>query len=323
MSGPLCVAGVVLEVRPIANADRIRLAVVDCGSSGKWSGVVGLDIAMGDRVVVFLQDALLPPDDRWAFLEKQKWRIRMCRFRGAASECLIIKSPFDATGDPNVGDDLSDEFGVTKYEKPVPAGAAGDIKCAFPSFIPRTDEDNFQRVPELVDKMQSEPWFATEKADGTSCTVWNDTDGMHVCSRNYELKEFTESGASNLYWRMARKYNMDKIPATHAVQFEIVGPGVQSNPMGLAEQEIRVFCVFNICYRKRAPYLGAVDFCAKYNLPTAKHVASSVSFCALHTDDLRQLADIKYDNGKPGEGVVIQAADSSWSFKVINLNYQD
>lgn len=28
-------------------------------------------------------------------------------------------------------------------------------------------------------------------------------------------------------------------------------------------------------------------------------------------------------NGKPGEGIVIRAMDSSWSFKAINLNYKD
>lgn len=323
MSGALCVAGVVLEVNPIPKADRIRLAVVDCGSSGKWSGVVGLDMAVGDRVVVFLQDALLPPDDRWAFLEKQKWRIRMCRFRGAASECLIIKSPFDASGEPDVGDDLSDEFGVTKYEKPIPAGAAGDIKCAFPSFIPRTDEENFQRVPELVEKMQREPWIATEKADGTSCTVWHDQDGFHVCSRNFELKEFSESGASNVYWRAARKYCMDRLPIGAVVQFEIVGPGVQGNPMGLQDLEVRVFNVRRIGDMRLFPYFDTVIFCTDHGLPQASFVTNHLACSPKTDDDLRAMADIKYKNGKPGEGIVVRAMNSTWSFKVINLNYAD
>ena len=75
MSCPLVVAGEVIEVKPIPNADRIRLATVSCGSAGIWSGVVGLDVEVPDDVVVFLQDALLPPDARWAFMEKQKWRV--------------------------------------------------------------------------------------------------------------------------------------------------------------------------------------------------------------------------------------------------------
>jgi len=40
-------------------------------------------------------------------------------------------------------------------------------------------------------------------------------------------------------------------------------------------------------------------------------------------EELRKLAEIRYPNGKPGEGIVIRAMDSSWSFKAINLLYKD
>jgi hypothetical protein len=43
----------------------------------------------------------------------------------------------------------------------------------------------------------------------------------------------------------------------------------------------------------------------------------------LSADELRKLAEIKYANGKHGEGIVVRAADQSWSFKVINLLYKD
>ena len=36
---------------------------------------------------------------------------------------------------------------------------------------------------------------------------------------------------------------------------------------------------------------------------------------AYTTDELRNLAEIIYPNGKPGEGIVIRANDSSWSFR--------
>jgi hypothetical protein len=35
------------------------------------------------------------------------------------------------------------------------------------------------------------------------------------------------------------------------------------------------------------------------------------------------VAEIKCANGKPGEGIVIRANDSTWSFKVINLLYKE
>lgn len=321
MSGPLVVAGEVIEVKAIPNADRIRSAVVSCGEHGEWSGVVGLDLYPGDEVIVFLQDAVLPPDERWAFMEKQKWRVKMCRFRGAPSECLILKA--EPPHMHEIGSDLTELYGVTKYEKPLPVGAAGDILGSFPNWIPKTDEDNFQRVPELVARMKVEPWYATVKADGTSCTVWNDADGLHVCSRNFELKEFTDSGASNLYWRMARKFKMDQLPSTHAIQFEIVGPGVQGNPMGLSEQTIRVFHVYDIASRRMLSHIDATLFCVNHSLPQATLVANHLSCTVESDDDLRSLAAIKYDNGKPGEGVVVRACDGTWSFKVINLEYKD
>ena len=31
----------------------------------------------------------------------------------------------------------------------------------------------------------------------------------------------------------------------------------------------------------------------------------------------------QHGHAKPGEGIVIRAMDSSWSFKAINLNYKD
>ena len=35
----------------------------------------------------------------------------------------------------------------------------------------------------------------------------------------------------------------------------------------------------------------------------------------------RKMAEVNYSNGKHGEGIVIRALDSSFSFKVINLLY--
>lgn len=319
MSGPLAVSGKVVAVHPIAGADRIQSAEVDCGTSGKWTGVVGKDLDVGEFVVVFLQDAILPPDARWAFMEKQNWRVRMCRFRGSPSECLIIR--YGRVGD--VGTDLTEVYGVTKYEKAIPAGQSGEIIGNFPSWIKRTDEDNFQRVPELMERMKSEAWYATEKADGTSCTVWNDENGLHVCSRNYELSEFTDTGATNLYWRMARKYLMHELPRNKAIQFEIVGPGVQGNPMGLKDQEIRVFNVFDTENHRPDSYLDFITFCINMALPKASFVTNHLAATIETEEDLRSLSSIKYSNGKHGEGIVIRAADSTWSFKVINLNYKD
>lgn len=313
----LAVSGVIAHLSPITGADRIQLAVVDCAEAGTWSGVVGIDMQPESAVTVFLQDAVLPPDPRWAFMEKSRWRVRMARFKGVPSECVIV------AGTPGVapGIDLAESLGVTKYTKPIPAAIAGDMQGSFPSFIPKTDETNFQAAWRSVEQMALDPWYAAEKADGTSCTVWNDEAGLHVCSRNWELKELTATGAVNAYWQATRKYGLDRLPMGVALQFEVVGPGIQGNPMGLLQLEARAFTLHDLSRHVDLPKGDLDAACALLGIPVARLI------CAGNTsrthDELRQMAQIKYGNGKHGEGIVIRAFSSAWSFKAINLLYKD
>jgi RNA ligase (TIGR02306 family) len=314
----IAAVGKIIEIRPIEGADFIQAATVVCGAAGKWSGVVGKDVETGESVTVFLQDALLPPNDRWAFMEKHKWRVRMARFKGVPSECLIVKGVPEGA---SIGDDVAELLGVTKYEKPIPQGMQGEFIGAFPGHIPKTDEPNFQSVPELVGRMHDEPWYATEKADGTSATAYVDDAGLHVCSRNWELKEFTASGGQNVYWAAARKYGLDRLPQGAALQFEVVGPGVQGNPMGLATLEARAFTLRDTREHRYLPWSELVKQTDALGMPTARFIDNGTR--GMGDDELRKLAEIKYANGKHAEGIVIRALDSSWSFKVINLLYKD
>lgn len=317
----LAVIGRITDAAPIAGADLIHQVTADCGDAGVWTGVAGKGIAAGSRALVLLQDALLPQDPRWQFMERHNWRVRVARFKGVPSECVILPAAGLDAALP-LGADVAHLLGITKYEKPVPASMGGDVVGAFPSFIPRTDEFNFQAVPDLVARMAAEPWYAAEKADGTSCTVWADgaAGQMHVCSRNWELREFTASGAQNVYWQAARKYELERLPWGLALQFEIVGPNIQGNPMGLQAIEARAFSLFDRTGRRYASHADLTHECRRLGVPTARVIQTDQR--AYSADELRKLAAIRYANGKHGEGVVIRALDSSWSFKVINLDYK-
>jgi RNA ligase (TIGR02306 family) len=317
----LAVIGRVTATKAIDGADRIHQAIVDCGDEGQWSGVVGKDIGEDDKVLVFLQDAVLPENERWAFMSKHKWRVRMARFKGVPSECVIVPTILGETLYED-GTDLTEALGVKKHEKPIPAAIAGDVKGNFPSFIPKTNEENFQRIRDLEELMTGWDWVATEKADGTSCTVWNDDDGMHVCSRNLELKEFTATGAGNVYWQAARKYGLELLPRRFALQFEVVGPGIQGNPMGLSEIEIRAFTLHDVQSRERVHYGALVGVCQYLGLPMARIVAAGHGY--VDPDKIREMADsVEYAKGKPGEGLVIRSINSNWSMKAISLRYKD
>ena len=52
------------------------------------------------------------------------------------------------------------------------------------AYIPKTDEPNFHAVPEMVEALVGQPFYATVKADGSSGTVFWDDDGVvRGCSR--------------------------------------------------------------------------------------------------------------------------------------------
>jgi RNA ligase (TIGR02306 family) len=329
----LAVIGKIVKVQPIEGADRIRQATVVCGDAGKWQGVVGLDIAVGDLVTVFLQDAVLPPDPRWQFMDRTKWRVKMARFKGVPSECVIIPLIEPAGGSvaeplgisATIGYDQTEELGVTKFSKPLPESMNGIAKGNFPSFIPKTDEPNFQTVPDLVEALFAESWVATLKCDGTSCTVWNDdtTGAMRVASRNLELEEFTPSGAGNAYWRSARLYDFTKLPIGCALQYEVVGPGIQKNPLGLTEIEGRAFTLYNYQTHQPMSRDELVAATEAIGIPLAPALFSGHPSLPASADRLRSMADITYPTGKPGEGIVLRTLDSRISFKVINLSYKD
>jgi len=316
----LAVVGKIISLSAIKDADRIMRAEVVCGESGKWTGVVGLNHHVGELVTVFLQDAILPPNDRWAFMEKSKWRVRMSRFRGCPSECLIISgAPLDENVEDlpymPIGTDLTEALGVIKYEKALPASMTGEAVGNFPSFLPKTDEPNYQTI-EWRELLSGGNWYATQKADGSSCTAWVDEDGLHVASRNLELREFSTSGKSNSYWIAARKYQLENMPVGIAIQFELIGEGIQSNPMGIKGIEGRMFGAFKRDWDGRWHRVKRDEFPAV--MPLAELHPVEIYETEEH---LRSAAEIKYANGNHGEGLVFRSHDQSWSFKIINLLY--
>jgi hypothetical protein len=204
-------------------------------------------------------------------------------------------------------------LGVTKRQKSIPT-SQGSIKGPFPSYLKKTDEVNYQKV-DWQALIAGGEFYVTLKIDGTSCTAWVDETGLRVCSRNYELNEFDDKGKTNLYWVVARKYGLDAMPIGTGVQFEIAGPGVQGNPMGLEYLQGFAFNLFRLdggrIEAEFPPY--AWNF-----MPQAEGILAP----KIRTeDDLRAFASRTYPNGKPAEGVVFSDQRKRWSFKVISLDY--
>jgi RNA ligase (TIGR02306 family) len=313
MGNNLAQVGTITDIKPIDGADKIVQAIVSCGNNAQWSGVVQKNtMNCGDKVVVFLMDAILPKDDRWSFLEKQGWRVSMMRLRGVPSECVII--PY--AGIASDGDFVGNEFGVTKYDKPIPMQSNINILGHFPIHVSKTDEPNAQGAQEIVNALHGKPYSITQKVDGTSFTAWKDDDGKcHIASRSYEL-DIKNCG---FYSEMFAKYDLARILENGlTIQAEIAGIGIQNNPMGLPDRQIFVFNAF-----KNNKELD----CNALGIQTVKTIEKGNSF-GYSIDDLRTLANHRYDNGHLAEGIVVRATNGYFnngkriSFKVINLDYK-
>lgn len=334
MASGLVYVGRIQNLLPIDGADRIESAEVVCGDGGKWRGVVQKGaFAPGDTCITYLQDALVKPCEELKFLEKTQWRVKMQKFRGSPSECVIMPikpETFDyVTLDPPVGLDVTEHFGVEKYERPLPTSLGGDALGHFPSFIPKTDEPNFQTARNLVEALRGQPWYATVKCDGSSSTAYRRGEHFGVCSRNLELQEW----ADNAFWKVALKYNLkETLPDGLALQWETCGPGIQGNPLGLKEIDGFAFNLWDIKYGRYCHVEEFRQICDRIGFPVARVVEFGDAF-NFTDDELRKMAEGTYPNGKPREGIVIRASNEQWvmhkhakhrlSFKVISLAYNN
>ena len=238
------------DLRPIPGADAIEV-----GSVRGWDVVVRKgEFRNGDEVLFVEPDAAVPVDvPPFRFLKERGTKdidgrdyhvLKTVRLRGQYSQGLAIRLS-DA---PYVGDvkpeDLDEVLGIHLYEKPVPLGARGNIKGAWPwSWLPKTDSERVQNLPgnflanEQVDELL---WYATEKIDGMSVTYVLEGDELRVASRNWELKT---DNPNIVQLRVAEGWLVEfmRDHCLTAVQGEIFGEGIQSNRLKVKGQHLRLF----------------------------------------------------------------------------------
>lgn len=314
----LAVVGKVISLSPIKDADFIESATVVCGKAGKWTGIVKKDqFQFGSMCLVYMPDAQIPPHDDMKFMEASNWRVKMRRFKGSPSEVVIMPLK---TCVHEIGHDYTEYLGVTKYCKPIPAHLNGVALGDFPSFIPKTDEPNYQRSEDLINELVGKPYYITEKADGSSTTAYKYLGHFGVCSRNLELVRNPDNG----YWKVAEKYRVEELlPDGIAIQWETCGPGIQSNPMGLKEIDGYLFSAYNIHEHRYLEFFELADLSEALGFPMAKFIWGDNDFSK---EGIELLGEGTYSNGKQREGVVVRSRFNIGfkpiSFKVINLRYE-
>lgn len=251
------------SIRPIEGADAIECAVV-----GGWSVVVKRGEFFPGELAVYAEVDSWIPNTIAPFLSKgsepreymgvKGERLRTVKLRGQVSQGLLLKLDtvdnaalsYNGITFPCIpGLDVSEHLGIQKYDPPVPAQLAGQVKGLFPSFIPKTDQERIQNLTEQLEVWKDDSsftWEITEKLDGSSMTVYVRDDDEGVCSRNLELHR----DDANSLWAVAiREQLIEKIRSTGrnlALQGEIIGEGIQKNLYKLKGQAFRLFDIYDI-----------------------------------------------------------------------------
>lgn len=261
MSRKLASVQTIKAIKPIDGADRIEIVQVL-----NWNCVARKgEYQVGDAVVYFEIDSLLPDIPAFEFLKGSSWsqklnkyKISTHKFRGQISQGLVIpytqleeietqiRGGYKENG-WDIGDDLTEWLQIEKYEPPVSNGPLGDL-IHHEWYIPKTDEERIQVCAEnvLPTYLQNPCWYATIKLDGCSCTAGLFDDAFLIGGRNQFYKD------ANMYTTTVKKYISEeklkeykaKTGLYVALQGELCGPGIQSNRLGLLEKDWFIFNVF-------------------------------------------------------------------------------
>ncbi len=235
------------EINPIPDADAIEVATVN-----GWKVVVKKnEFKAGDKIV-FLEIDSWVPHTLAPFLSKNEPReyqgvkgekLRTVKLRGQISQGLILPTSVLPDADLEIGSNVTETLGITKWEAPVSAQLAGMSLGSFPSFLIKTDEERVQNLKKYWHNFVGLTFNVHEKLDGSSCTVYRKDGEFGVCSRNLDLKQ-TEN---NSFWRVALENKLDELlPDNLCIQGELVGPGIQKNIYALPNLRLYVFNVFDI-----------------------------------------------------------------------------
>jgi RNA ligase (TIGR02306 family) len=352
----------ITDIRPITGADKIECAVVENG----WEVVVRKGEYAPGAIAIYCEIDSWVPNELAPFLtskdhEPREYngikgeRLRTVRLRGQISQGLLIRpsdiplhvyaSVNENTGESyrfdelvwEIGEDVTADLRIQKWEAPVPAQLAGDAEGAFPSFIPKTDQERCQNLhKEIFTDHYTESYEVTTKLDGTSCTIFIKDGVIGVCSRNWELKE-TEG---NTLWRVARGQGViDALTMLNeldgcnlAIQGEVIGEGIQGNPEQLKGQEFYVFDIYNIdagrymnAYTRAALIVEMQRLCPEARILKAPVVDVGRVLKDQRIDSMEKL--LAYAEGPSlnekvqREGVVFKSVESEFTFKAIANSY--
>jgi RNA ligase (TIGR02306 family) len=236
-----------VEILPHPNADALELARIGgyraCVEKGRYQ--------TGDWVLYIPEQAVLPPEliEELGLVGKlagkDQNRVKAIKLRGELSQGIVCRpeklGPLSNYG-PIVelaGIDLSSDFGITKWEPPVPASLSGQA-FGTNKLVSWPDIENLKRYPNIF--VPGEDVVVTEKIHGSCCIiVWRRGEpDLFVSSKGLASKHRALlADPHNQYWRAVEKYEIrDKIEAFTAKDPEINALAVFGEVYGAGIQDL-------------------------------------------------------------------------------------
>lgn len=339
----------VTDIRPIPDADAIECAIV----GGGWPVVVKKgEFQVGDLAIYFEVDSWVP-HELAPFLSKGKEpreyngvkgeKLKTIRLRGQLSQGLLLPISLELNLEYSYrvnalesglqeGDDVTEFLGIQKWEAPIDASLAAQVRGNFPSFLIKTDQERCQNIPrEIFENHKGETYEATIKLDGSSCTIYAKDGDVGVCSRKLDLEE-TEG---NSFWKAARnqkivesllEYNK-KTGHNIALQMELIGEKIQNNQEGIKGQRLFLFDIFDIDSQAYMKPGQRLSFLENTLIPLGADLQHApiwdLRICVTdrftNLDELLAYADGPSMNPNvKREGLVFKSHESNFSFKAIS-----
>ena len=366
----------ILEINNIPGADNIL-----CAKILGWEVVIAKkdNFKVGDKVIYIEVDSIVPDKPEYEFLRDRKFRVRTIKLKGQVSQGLVLPLPKKMDYYKLVGQDVTEELGITKYLSPSEQSElqrdeekikleknrlkkflmkyswfrkiflTRKQKNGFPYWVTKTDEERIQNIPQVLTQFADKEVYITEKIDYQSGT-WTSKQiprfqGLLgkllplkktifvVCSRN-----FTTNDKNSLYWRIAKRYNLEQICKENPgiiIQGEQGNVDVQGNKYNLSEPKM---WVFNIIDSNKNYYYNReemVNFCCRYDLDIVPKINTFFSKLSELGPTVQELIHVSkgysvINTTIQREGVVVRCIENGkklLSFKVINpdflLKYQD
>lgn len=343
----------ITDIKPIANADSIEVAVVD-----GWECVVKKSecFNIGDQIVYIEIDSIVPDRPEFEFLRDRKFKVKTIKLRGQISQGLVLPMSILPSGKYIIGDDVTDILGIKKYDPE----AEQELKLltstqdkvtnpiikfllrfkwfrklyikpkkgGFPAWIVKTDEERIQNKTKMfeIEKDLGTKFIATEKIDGQSATYYLEKNGRKyefgVCSRNIHITKPDNSS----YWTIAREQGIESVLRSLigsndriVLQGEIIGLGIQGNKYNVNGYD---FYAFNLIYpNKKVPTNEMAEILHEYGIQTVPILDTNVSL----KNTIQEMVDYAKGNSvlnkTKREGLVLRNYERNISFKVINPEF--